>query len=65
MTAPARIAMDFAATANRGETERAIAEAFALKLASEAQILAALERAPFYVTAVIARVLDRLNRARG
>lgn len=46
VTSPARTVIDFAATTGREEAERAIAEACALKLTDEAQILAAIERAP-------------------
>lgn len=46
ITAPARTAIDYAATASAAETERAIAEAFALKLLTEPQLRAAIERAP-------------------
>jgi very-short-patch-repair endonuclease len=46
VTSPARTAIDYAATASRVEAERAIAEAFALRLVTEAQMLAAIDRAP-------------------
>lgn len=46
VTSPARTVIDFAATTGREEAERAIAEACALKLTDEAQILAAIERGP-------------------
>jgi very-short-patch-repair endonuclease len=46
VTAPARTLIDFTSVANREEAERAIAEAFALKLLTESDLLAALERAP-------------------
>jgi very-short-patch-repair endonuclease len=46
VTAPACTLIDFAATASREEAERAIAEAYALKLTDERQILAAADRAP-------------------
>ncbi len=44
VTAPARTAIDYAATAGYEEAERAIAEALALKLVTERQLLAAIER---------------------
>jgi len=46
VTAPARTLIDFAATATPDETERAIAEAFAVELVTEPKLNAALERAP-------------------
>ncbi len=46
ITSPARTIIDFAATAGAEELERAIAEAQALRLTTEPQILAAAERAP-------------------
>jgi very-short-patch-repair endonuclease len=46
ITAPARTLIDYASTTGREEAERAIAEAFALRLVTEAQILAAIQRAP-------------------
>jgi very-short-patch-repair endonuclease len=46
ITSAARTVIDFAATAGYRETERAIAEACALELTTEAQILAAIEHAP-------------------
>jgi very-short-patch-repair endonuclease len=46
ITAPARTAIDYAATASAAETERAIAEAFALKILTEPQLRAAIDRAP-------------------
>jgi very-short-patch-repair endonuclease len=46
ITAPARTLIDFASTAGAEESERGIAEAFALKLLTEPQLNAALERAP-------------------
>ncbi len=46
ITAPARTTIDYAATASYEEAERAIAEAFALKLLTEPQLRAAIDRAP-------------------
>jgi len=45
VTAPARTLIDFASTARPEEAERAIAEAFALKLTTERQTIAATDRA--------------------
>ncbi|MBV9803587.1 MAG: DUF559 domain-containing protein, partial [Solirubrobacterales bacterium] len=42
----ARTAIDYAATASRQEAERAIAEAFAVRILNEGQLLAACDRAP-------------------
>lgn len=46
ITSPARTAIDYASTSSYGEAERAIAEAFALKLVTEPQLLGAMDRAP-------------------
>lgn len=46
VTSPARTLVDYAATANAAQLEWAIAEAFALKLVTEPEIVAAVERAP-------------------
>jgi very-short-patch-repair endonuclease len=46
VTAPARTLIDYAATAGYEEAERAIAEAFALKLLTEPRLTAAIDRAP-------------------
>jgi very-short-patch-repair endonuclease len=46
LTGPARTLIDYAWTAGAAEAERAIAEAFALKLVNEAQLVAAIDRAP-------------------
>jgi very-short-patch-repair endonuclease len=46
ITAPARTAIDYAATASYEEAERAIAVAFALRLLTEPQLRAAIDRAP-------------------
>jgi very-short-patch-repair endonuclease len=46
ITPPARTALDYSATSSYEEAERAIAEAFALKLLTEPQLLAAIDRAP-------------------
>jgi very-short-patch-repair endonuclease len=45
VTSPARTTIDFAATSSREEAERAIAEAFALKLVTEPEIWEATDRA--------------------
>jgi very-short-patch-repair endonuclease len=54
VTAPACTLIDLAATSSREEAERAIAEAFALKLVTEPQLIAAIGRAP--TRAGVARV---------
>ncbi|MGI8712137.1 MAG: DUF559 domain-containing protein [Solirubrobacteraceae bacterium] len=46
LTAPARTAIDYAATATGAELERAVAEARVLKLFSDGELKAAIERAP-------------------
>jgi very-short-patch-repair endonuclease len=46
VTAPARTLIDFTSVANREEAERAFAEAFALELVTESELLAAAGRAP-------------------
>jgi very-short-patch-repair endonuclease len=46
VTSPARALIDYAATAPPDELERAIAEAYAVKLVTESQIRGVLERAP-------------------
>ena len=46
VTSPARTAIDYAATVSHEEAERAIAEAFALKLVTEREIREAIDRAP-------------------
>jgi very-short-patch-repair endonuclease len=46
VTAPGRTLIDFASITGPEETERAIAEAFALRLLTQPQLLAAIERAP-------------------
>ncbi|MBV9605177.1 MAG: DUF559 domain-containing protein [Solirubrobacterales bacterium] len=46
VTAPARTVIDYASTVGYEEAERAIAEAFALKLLTEPQLRAAMRRAP-------------------
>ena len=46
VTAPARTLTDYASTTGANDAERAIAEAFALKLVTEPQLLAAIDRAP-------------------
>jgi very-short-patch-repair endonuclease len=54
VTAPARTVIDYASTVGAEEAERAIAEAFALRLVTEAQIMSAADRAP--TRAGVARV---------
>ena len=46
VTAPARTLIDFTSTSGAEEAERVIAEAFALKLVTEPEVRAAVERAP-------------------
>jgi very-short-patch-repair endonuclease len=46
VTSPARTLIDFTATVGPEEAERAIAEAFALKLVTEPQIFGAIDRNP-------------------
>jgi very-short-patch-repair endonuclease len=46
ITAPARTLIDYTATTGADEAERAIAEAFALRVVTEPQLIAAIERAP-------------------
>jgi len=46
ITAPARTLIDYASTTGANDAERAMAEALALKLVTERQLLAAIERAP-------------------
>jgi very-short-patch-repair endonuclease len=46
ITSPPRTAVDYGATAGYTEAERAIAEAFALRLLTEPQLRAAIDRAP-------------------
>lgn len=55
VTTPARTAIDYASTASRGEAERAIAEAFALRLVTEPQLRAALDRAPHRAGVAVVR----------
>ena len=63
VTAPARTLIDFASTTGAEEAERAIAEAFALRLVTESQIRAALDRAPG--RAGVARVQTILGQPGG
>ena len=63
VTAPARTLIDFAATASRQEAERAIAEAFALRLADTAQLIAAADRSP--VRSGVAQVRAILSQPGG
>jgi very-short-patch-repair endonuclease len=57
VTSPARTAIDYAATAGYAEAERAIAEAFALKLLTEPQLRAAVDRAPHRAGVATVRAL--------
>jgi very-short-patch-repair endonuclease len=62
ITAPPFALLEFAAVANGDELERAIAEAYALKLVSEPQLRAALDRHAGRVGVVALRVeLDRIG----
>ncbi len=63
VTSPARTAIDYAATASREEAERAIAEAFARRIMSQPQLVAALDRAPN--RAGVAQVRAILNQPGG
>jgi len=63
VTAPARTLIDYASTTGAAEAERAIAEAFALKLVTEPQLLAAIGRGP--QRAGVARVRAILGRPGG
>ena len=63
ITTPARTVIDFASTAVAAEAERAIAEAFALKLVTEMEISAAAERDPR--RAGVAQVRAILGQAGG
>jgi very-short-patch-repair endonuclease len=63
VTSPALTVIDFTSTAGAEEAERAIAEAFALRLVTEAQIMAAIERAP--TRAGVARVRAILGQPGG
>lgn len=63
ITSPARTVLDFAATTGREEAERAIAEACALELTDEEQILAAIQRAP--KRAGVARIKEILSQPGG
>ncbi|HUA04765.1 MAG TPA: type IV toxin-antitoxin system AbiEi family antitoxin domain-containing protein [Solirubrobacteraceae bacterium] len=57
VTSPARTLIDFAATTGRDEAERAIAEAFALQLVTEARVLAAVERVPNHAGVSLVRAI--------
>jgi very-short-patch-repair endonuclease len=63
ITAPARTLIDYASTTGTNEAERAIAEAFALNLVTEPQLLAAIDRAPH--RAGVAAVRAILGQPRG
>ena len=57
VTAPARTAIDYAATVSHEEAERAIAEALALRLLTEPQLLAAIERGPHRAGVALVRAI--------
>ena len=59
VTSPARTIVDFAATADSGELEHAITEAYANNLTDERQILAAIERVPNHAGAALLRATLR------
>jgi very-short-patch-repair endonuclease len=63
VTAPARTLIDYSATVGAEEAERAIAEAFALRLVTEAQLRAAIDRVPH--RAGVAQVRAILGRPGG
>lgn len=63
ITAPGRTLLDFAGSAGTGELERAVSEAYALKLVSERQIVAAIDRSPRRPGA--ARLRAELHRGGG
>jgi very-short-patch-repair endonuclease len=63
VTAPARTLIDYTSIAGAAESERAIAEAFALKLLTEPELTAAIDRAPF--RSGVARVKQILGRPGG
>jgi very-short-patch-repair endonuclease len=57
VTSPARALVDYAGTANSGEIERAMAEAYANNLTDERRILAAIERAPSHAGVALLRAI--------
>ncbi len=57
VTSPARTLIDYASTTGAEEAERAIAEAFALRLVTEPQILAATQRAPNRAGGAVVRAI--------
>ena len=57
ITAPARTLIDYASTTGAEEAERAIAEAFALKLVTEAHIREAADRAPYRAGVAVVRAI--------
>jgi very-short-patch-repair endonuclease len=57
VTAPARALIDYAATAGAEEAERAIAEAFALRLVTDRQFREALDRAPHRAGVALVRAI--------
>jgi very-short-patch-repair endonuclease len=56
-TAPARTLIDYSATATYEEAERAIAEAFALRLVTEPRLVAAIERGPHRAGVAMVRAI--------
>jgi very-short-patch-repair endonuclease len=57
ITAPARTLIDYGSTAGADEAERAVAEAFALKLVTEPQLNAAIDRAPHRAGVALIRAI--------
>ncbi len=57
ITSPARTAIDYAATAGYEEAERAIAEALALRLLTQPQLVAAADRAPHRAGVALVRAI--------
>jgi very-short-patch-repair endonuclease len=65
VTSPARTTIDYAGTVGAHEAERAIAEAFALRLLTQPQLIAALDRAPHRAgVAVVRAILGQPGGAR-
>jgi very-short-patch-repair endonuclease len=62
LTALARTLIDFAHQSSGGELERALSEAYALKLVTEGQIWAAIDRAPMRPGAGLLRAVLELMR---
>lgn len=57
VTAPGRTVIDYSATSDYEEAERAIAEAFALRMLSEPQLSAACDRAPHRAGVALVRAI--------